>query len=107
MARASADFQPGVAADGLFDKEGRFHCMPAADLGSMTELFRHRFLHALREGKHLSARKTADLLSWKHSGFHIDSGGEAPIAPHDTDGRKRLAEPERSGDRQPARLPAG
>jgi len=56
--------------------------MPAADLGPMTELFRHRFLHALREGKPLSASKVADLLSWKHSGFHIDSGGEAPIAPH-------------------------
>ena len=46
----------------------------------------------LRDGKHLSTRKAADLLSWKHSGFHIDSGGEKPIAPHDTDGRKRLAE---------------
>ena len=81
-----------LAADGLFDKEGRFHCMPAADLGPMTELFSHRFLQILREGKHLSARKVADLLSWKHSGFHIDSGGEKPVAPHDTDGRKRLAE---------------
>jgi hypothetical protein len=59
--------------------------MPAAELGSMTELFGHRFLHALREGKHLSARKVADLLSWKHSGFHIDSGGESPSPPHDTD----------------------
>ena len=67
----------------------------------------HRFLQILRDGKHLSARKIADLLSWKHSGFHIDSGREKPVAPHDTDGRKRLAEPERSGDRQPARLPAG
>ena len=66
--------------------------MPAADLGPMTELFSHRFLQILREGKHLSARKVADLLSWKHSGFHIDSGGEKPVAPHDTDGRKRLAE---------------
>ena len=52
----------------------------------------HRFLHALSDGKHLSARKTADILSWKHSGFHIDSGGEGPVAPHDTDGRRRLAE---------------
>ena len=58
----------------------------------MTELFRHRFLHALSDGKHLSARKVADLLSWKHSSFHIDSGGEKPIAPNDTDGRKRPAE---------------
>ncbi len=65
--------------------------MPAADLGPMTELCRRRFLHALREGNHLSARKLADLLSWKYSGFHIDSGGEKPIAPDDTEGRKLLA----------------
>ena len=28
----------------------------------------------------------------KHGGFPINSGGEAPVAPHDTDGRRRLAE---------------
>ena len=32
------------------------------------------------------------MLSWKHSGFHIDGGGENPVASHDADGRKRLAE---------------
>jgi hypothetical protein len=33
----------------------------------------------------------ADLLAWKHSGFHID-GGENPVGPGDTKGRQRLAE---------------
>ena len=65
---------------------------PIPPLGAGPEVIRHRFLHALREGKHLSGRKLADLVTWKHSGFHIDSGGEKPIAPHDTDGRKHLAE---------------
>jgi hypothetical protein len=81
-----------LAADGLFDSEGRFHCMPADSRAPIIELFRNRFLQALRDGKHLSERRLADLLSWKHSGFHIDGGGEKPVPAHDTAGRKRLAE---------------
>ena len=83
------------AADGLFDEEGRFHAMPDEALAPITELFRHRFLQSLRNGKHLSAQKVSELLAWKHSGFHID-GGEKPVASGDTKGRQRLAEPERS-----------
>ena len=81
-----------LAADGLFDAEGKFHTMPADSLGPMTEHFRHRLLQALLAAKLISQRKVTELLGWKHSGFHIDSGGEAPVAPHDTDGRRRLAE---------------
>jgi hypothetical protein len=79
------------AADGLFDEQGRFHSMPGESLAPVTELFRHRFLHALRAAKLVSAQKVTELLSWKHSGFHID-GGEKPVAPGDTKGRQRLAE---------------
>jgi hypothetical protein len=79
------------AADGLFDEEGRFHCTPEESLAPITELFRNRFLQVFRDGKHLSGHKAADLLSWKHSGFHID-GGEKPVAPGDTKGRTHLAE---------------
>jgi hypothetical protein len=56
------------------------------------ELFRHRFLHALREAGLISPKRLAHLLSWKHSGFNIDNGGEEIIAPHDTAGRERLAQ---------------
>ena len=65
------------AADGLFDKEGRFHCMPTEDLAPLTELFRNRLLQVLLAGKHLSERKVADLLSWKHSGLkgRLEVGG--------------------------------
>ena len=48
--------------------------------------------HTLREAKLISPGKLADLLSWKHSGFHIHDGGEKPVAAHDSAGRKRLAE---------------
>jgi hypothetical protein len=86
----------GLAANGLFTPDGRFHpaaAGPAEDLAPAIELFRHRFLHALREAKLISPQKLADLLSWKHSGFHIHDGGEKPVAAHDSAGRKRLAEP--------------
>ena len=62
--------------------------MPAEDLDPAIELFRHRFRHrllqALREAKLISPGKLADLLSWKHSGFHIHDGGEKPVPAHDT-----------------------
>ena len=80
-----------LVADGLFDSQGRFHCMPAEGYADATELFRHRLLHALREAKHISPARLADLLSWQHSGFHID-GGKRPVPAHHADGRKRLAQ---------------
>ena len=80
-----------LAADGLFDEQRRFHSMPGESLAPVIELFRHRFLHALRAAKRISAQKVTELLSWKHSGFHID-GGEKPVAPGDAKGRQRLAE---------------
>jgi hypothetical protein len=61
-------------------------------LAPAIELFRHRFLHALRDAKLISPKKLANLLSWKHPGFNIDNGGEEPIAPDDTAGRERLAQ---------------
>jgi len=94
-----------LAADGLFTPDGRFHCMPAEDFASTIELFRHRFLHALHDAKLISPSKLANLLAWKHSGFNIHHGGEQPVPAHDTAGRKRLAEPKRSGDRAPGGWP--
>jgi hypothetical protein len=57
----------------------------------MAELFRHHFLHALREARLISPGKLAELLSWQHSGFNVD-GGKRPVPAHHTDGRKRLAQ---------------
>ena len=81
-----------LAADGLFTPDGRFHCMPAEDLAPTIELFRHRFLHALRDAKLISPKKLANLLSWKHPGFSIHHGGKQSVPAHDDAGRKRLAE---------------
>jgi len=80
-----------LAADGLFDAERRFHCMPVEDLAPLTDLFRARFLHALQSAKLISQTKLADLLSWKNSGFHVHAD-PAPVGPRDLKGRQRLAE---------------
>jgi len=66
--------------------------MPAEDLAVATELFRHRFLHALREAKLISPKKLSHLLSWKHSGFQIHAAEDQRVRPGDPEGRKRLAE---------------
>lgn len=81
-----------LAADGLFAPDGTFHCMPAEDLAPAIELFRHRFLRALREARLISPKKLSHLLNWKHSGFHIHAAEDQRVRPGDHAGRKRLAE---------------
>ena len=80
-----------LAATGLVDREGRFHLMPVESIEPLTELFRHRFIEALLSEKLISDKKARQLLGWKHSGFSLDAG-EKPVASHDLDGRRRLAQ---------------
>ena len=81
-----------LVADGLFAPDGCFHCLPQGAIGPMTELFRQRFLAVLREKKLISPHNLSDLLSWKHSGFHVHDCRDDLIAADDYAGRKRLAE---------------
>ena len=80
-----------LAASGLVDREGRFHVLPVECIEPLAELFRHRFLALLRDEKLISERKLRQLLAWTHSGFSLDAGGK-PVAPHDVEVLKRLAE---------------
>jgi len=80
-----------LAATGLVDRDGRFHLMPVESIEPLSELFRHRFIEALLRGKLISEKKARQLLGWTHSGFSLDAG-EKPVAAHDVDGRRRLAE---------------
>ncbi len=52
---------------------------------------RHRFIATLRREKLISEKKARQLLGWKHSGFSLDAG-DKPVASHDVEGRRRLAE---------------
>jgi len=80
-----------LAAAGLIDADGTFHEMPVESIEPLEELFRHRFLAALRREKLISEKKLRQLLGWTHSGFNLDAG-EDPIGSHDAHGRQRLAE---------------
>ena len=80
-----------LAATGLIDSKNRFHLMPVESIEPLAELFRHRFLATLLREKLISAKKARQLLGWKHSGFSLDAG-EKPVAAHDVEGRRRLAE---------------
>ena len=80
-----------IAPAGLIDKDGNFHEMPIESVKPLEEVFRHRFLAALRREKLISETKQSQLMSWTHSGFNLDAG-EDPIASHDPEGRRRLAE---------------
>jgi hypothetical protein len=106
-----------LAASGLVDREGRFHVLPVEKgrgteafwtepkpagrarragranqrIEPLAELFLHRFLALLRDEKLISEKKLRQILAWTHSGFSLDAS-EKPVAPHDVEGRKRLAE---------------
>ncbi len=80
-----------LAATGLVDGEGRFHPMPVESIEPLSEVFRHRFIATLRREKLISEKKARQLLGWKHSGFSLDAG-DKPVASHDVEGRRRLAE---------------
>ena len=80
-----------LAATGLVDRRNRFHLMPVESIEPLAELFRHRFIETLLREKLISAKKARQLLGWKHSGFSLDAG-EKPVASHDVEGRRRLAE---------------
>ena len=80
-----------LAASGLVDREGRFHLLPVDSIEPLSEQFRQRFIATLRREKLISEKRARQLLGWTHSGFSLDAG-EKPVASHDVDGRRRLAE---------------
>lgn len=95
-----------LAACGLVDRVGRFHLLPVDNIEPLAELFRHRFIAALNRERFISEKKTRQILAWTQSGFSLDAG-EKPVASHDVEGRRRLAEWERSGHRLPSGSPQG
>jgi len=78
-----------LAAAGLIDADGTFHEMPVESIEPLEELFRHRFLAALRREKLISEKKLRQLLGWTHSGFNLDAGKD-PIGSHDAHGRQLI-----------------
>jgi len=78
------DFHPhlhALAADGLFDRQGRFHVMRTGEDGGKTDahlasthaaleqLFRARVIAFLVEARFLPVDRASMLRGWVHSGF--------------------------------------
>ena len=64
-------FERVAAADDL-----RFHAtrpLSAADLATLTERVRRRFVRWFCRQKFLSREAAADMLAWQHSGFSVDA----------------------------------
>jgi len=71
-----ANFHPhlhAIVTEGVLTPDGRFHPVIWPGKHDLEERFRRRFLVLLRRAKRLSASFHERLLSWRRSGFSIDS----------------------------------
>ena len=107
------DFHPhlhALVADGLFDREGKFHVMRAGELtGDLTQeqrgtidtlcagnhaaleqLFRARVIAFLVEARLLPVDRARMLRGWVHSGFQVHQSRR--IAPNECQDMQRLAQ---------------
>ena len=111
------DFHPhlhALVADGLFDREGKFHVMRAGELPSkltgeltqeergttdalcagnhaaLEQLFRARVIAFLVEARLLPADRARMLRCWVHSGFQVHQSRR--IAAHECQDIERLAQ---------------
>ena len=99
------DFHPhshALVADGLFDREGRFHVMRAGEQGDKTDayladnhaaleqLFRARVIAILLEAGLLPLDRARMLRGWVHSGFNVHLSRR--IAPNECQDMERLAQ---------------
>ena len=107
------DFHPhlhALVADGLFDREGKFHVMRAGELtGELTQeqrgttdaffagnhaaleqLFRARVIALLVEAGLLPLDRARMLRGWVHSGFQVHQSRR--IAPNECQDMQRLAQ---------------
>jgi len=99
------DFHPhlhALVADGLFDREGKFHVMRADEDGgdvdahlagnhaALEQLFRARVIAFLVEAGLLPADRARMLRGWVHSGFQVHQSRR--IAAHECQDIERLAQ---------------
>ena len=63
----------GIFLEGGFDENGNFHYIPFSNLPQMTECFRRLVIKLFLEKKLIGQHMADNLLTWRHSGFSIDS----------------------------------
>jgi len=99
------DFHPhlhALVADGLFDRQGRFHVMRTVENGGTTDahlasthaaleqLFRARVIAFLVEARFLPVDRACMLRGWVHSGFQVHQSRR--IAASECGDMERLAQ---------------
>ncbi|MGZ4964360.1 MAG: IS91 family transposase [Limisphaerales bacterium] len=75
------DFHPHIhalVADGLFTRDGWFHCLPELPIKPLEEVFRAKIIQLLVQHHLLSSERVQVLLSWKHTGFNVHCGDPVP-----------------------------
>jgi len=64
----------GLFAWGLFDEEGNYRGAPPIPEDSIRDLFMHKVFKMLLKEDVISEEVVENILSWRHSGFHIYVG---------------------------------
>jgi len=72
MVRANPHYHCIILEGGIDDK-GCFHYLPIKNTSQLAEVFRRRLIKHLVDKGLLERSFALNLLSWKHSGFSVDS----------------------------------
>jgi hypothetical protein len=63
-----------VVSDGCFSKDGDFHMGSDFVLKDLEKIFRHEVLKMLKKEGKITDAVIENMLSWRHSGFHVYIG---------------------------------
>ena len=63
-----------IVSDGCFSKDGDFHMAPGFMLEDLEEIFQYEVLKMLKKEGKITNAVIENMLSWRHSGFHVYIG---------------------------------
>ena len=76
-----------LASRGVWDDNGQWLPVPYIDTNAAEKLFAHKIFHLLKSHDLLSNERIELLLSFRHSGFSVDTS--PTVWPQDTQGLER------------------
>jgi len=63
-----------IVSDGCFSQDGDFHMAPGFMLEDLEEIFQYEVLKMLKKEGKITDAVIENMLSWRHSGFHVYIG---------------------------------
>ncbi len=78
-----------IVSDGCFMDDGVFHMAPGFILEDLEKIFQYEVLKMLKKEGKINDAVIENMLSWRHSGFHVYIGGR--IYPDNKTGLGNLA----------------